>query len=304
MFAALPTSPMILLATDPAAATTEVTEPAFEWMTVTALVLAPLILVFLARSRGWRPPKRHGHFLPTPWRLSPMVGPILFGVSMVLGGIGASIGSSLIAGDASVMTKNVVVMWGGLGGALLACVPAAVIWKDRPAPLNAARPMGWAAGVLAAGLMLLIAIPLVQAVSAIGQFVQTWLSSEAPSNIAHQTLRLMIDSPRDLWWWLLAAGAVIGAPILEEILYRGFIQQSARKVGMGPWSASIITGGLFALMHLSAIPTENRISALSGLAVLGVGLGLLRERTGRLDACIHAHAGFNLFNLALATALT
>ena len=303
MFAALPATPMILLATDPAAATAETTESALEWMTVAALALAPVILVILARSRGWRPPNRHGHFLPTPWRLSPMMGPILFGLSMVLGGVGVDVASSLIATDAPLMTKNAIATWGGLGGALLACLPAAAIWNDRPAPLNAARPMGWVAGILAAGLTLLIAIPLVQAVSAIGQLVQTWFSSEAPSNIAHETLRLMVESPRDLWWWLLAAGAVIGAPILEEILYRGFIQQSARKVGMGPWSASIITGGLFALMHLSAIPTENQISALSGLAVLGLGLGLLREKTGRLDACIYAHAGFNLFNLALATAL-
>ena len=49
---------------------------------------------------------------------------------------------------------------------------------------------------------------------------------------------------------------------------------------------------------------EGRISALSGLFVLAIALGIIRERTGRLDACILAHALFNTFNLLLALATT
>lgn len=303
MFAALPVSPGILLAADPAAAGPETPESSFAWMTVMNLVLAPVILVLLARSQGWRPPSRRGHPLATPWRLSPMVGPMLFGLSLILGGLGVMVASRLIPADASNMWRITLTMWGGIGGSLLGCLPAAVIWKNQVRPIHAARPMRPFSGFLAAGLTLLISIPLVQTVSVLGQLIQEWISSETPSNLAHATLRLMVDAPRDPAWWLLAAGAVIGAPVLEEILYRGFIQQSARKVGLGPWPASIITGSLFAIMHLSAIPDENRISALTSLAVLGVALGLLRERAGRLDACILAHSGFNLFNLLLATAV-
>ena len=54
-------------------------------------------------------------------------------------------------------------------------------------------------------------------------------------------------------------------------------------------------------LHLiRVVPADTRIAGLSGLLVLGVGLGLLREWTGRLDACILVHAIFNVFNLLLA----
>ena len=65
--------------------------------------------------------------------------------------------------------------------------------------------------------------------------------------------------------------------------------------------APVLVGGIFALVHIPALPEDSRIAGLSGLLVLGIALGILRERTGRLLPCILAHMGFNAFNLIIAS---
>ena len=299
MFAVLVPESTILAADELPADTGD---PSLAWITVLAFVLAPIVLLVMARWKGWRPPSADEGPLPTPWRLTPAWGAGLFGCSMITGSLFAGLTLDHIPADASPVMRSAMSVWGGLAGGLLGCLPAAIAWTRHPRVAEAAPvmslPRAWLAGIV----VLFPAIALVTVCTAAGQLIQTWLAGEPPSPLAHATLQLMVEAPRDLAWWLLAAAAILGAPVLEEILYRGFLQQSIRKLGVTPWPAILITAGLFSLMHIPAIPNENRISALAGLMVLGVVLGLLRERTGRLDACIVTHAGFNIFNLALATA--
>ena len=226
----------------------------------------------------------------------------MFALSLITGSLFAGLALELIPEDASATMRSAISIWGGLAGGLLGCLPAAVAWHRHPRVVEAAPIMTASRAWLAGILVLVPAIALVTVSSAAGQLLQTWLAGEPPSPLAHETLQLMAEAPKDLGWWMLAGAAVLGAPILEEILYRGFIQQSVRGIGVGPWPAVVITAGIFSLMHIPAIPSDGRISALAGLTVLGVVLGLLRERTGRVDACIITHAGFNIFNLALANA--
>ena len=102
-----------------------------------------------------------------------------------------------------------------------------------------------------------------------------------------------------MWWWAIALGAVIAAPIVEETLYRGILQQSLRRLGIGRWWAILATTGVFVLMHIPALTYEAMVGSMTALFAAGIIFGWIREQTGRLDASIIAHMLFNAFNLTL-----
>lgn len=272
------------------------------WIPVISYLLTPVVLFGLWRTRFWRPSVD----LATPWRLSAGVSFALFALSIVGGGIVANIVATLIAraGIEDTTLRLAIGTWGGVLGGLLGATPGWVIASQEPRPADGATPVPLGTGLLAGLLGLAIALPPVEAAASLGQAVQQAISGREPDPLAHDTLQVLMSTTPDLGWWLVVGGALIGAPVLEEILYRGFLQQGMRRLGIGPWLATAATAGLFALMHLPALPDEGRISALSGLLVLAIGLGILRERTGRLSPCILAHALFNTFNLLLAITAT
>lgn len=86
--------------------------------------------------------------------------------------------------------------------------------------------------------------------------------------------------------------AVVLAPLFEELLFRGvLLPVLARR--WGPPLGVVASAAVFALAHLS-------LSELAPLFVLGVGLGWLRWRSGRLGASVLMHALWNaltFFNL-------
>lgn len=88
---------------------------------------------------------------------------------------------------------------------------------------------------------------------------------------------------------LLAAVVVVGAPLVEEFVYRGLLQRSASTL-IGPAFGLLGTSVLFALVHFS--PVEYPGLFLAGL-VFGIGVVL----TGRIGPAIVTHAAFNATGL-------
>lgn len=85
--------------------------------------------------------------------------------------------------------------------------------------------------------------------------------------------------------------AIILAPIVEEIIFRGGIY-SFLKSQTTPVSAQIISAALFALMH------GNLMSFLP-LMVIGILLARIYEHSGNIVVPICFHACFNGFNLLI-----
>jgi membrane protease YdiL (CAAX protease family) len=95
---------------------------------------------------------------------------------------------------------------------------------------------------------------------------------------------------------LFVVGAVILAPLVEELLFRGVLLRSLlRKVT--PATAVLVSAIVFALVHLAGDP--NTLPFLPALTGLGVALALVALRTGDLSASIFIHAGFNLTTTVL-----
>ena len=153
--------------------------------------------------------------------------------------------------------------------------------------------IGRAAGL--GGLGLLATWPVVLAVGTLAGYIVMLLGGEA-NPVAHDTLQQLVDSPVTRWTWAVAAFAVIVAPITEEVLYRGMLQEALRSSPFGAWGAIVVTSVLFALMHVG----NSAPHAVAGLFVLSLGFGWVYERSGRLVAPIVMHLGFNAGNFGLA----
>ncbi len=98
----------------------------------------------------------------------------------------------------------------------------------------------------------------------------------------------------------LAAAAVIFliavvAPISEETFFRGFLFGGLRSK-LSLWPAALISGLIFGGIHA---PTG--ITAVVPLALLGVALAWLYDRTGSIGPCILAHMVNNSLALAVAS---
>jgi membrane protease YdiL (CAAX protease family) len=76
---------------------------------------------------------------------------------------------------------------------------------------------------------------------------------------------------------------ILAAPISEEIFFRGFLFGGLRG-RMSFWAAAIVSGTLFGLVHLPTGPAQ-----VPPLAVFGVVLAWLYERTGSLGPPIFMH---------------
>lgn len=79
----------------------------------------------------------------------------------------------------------------------------------------------------------------------------------------------------------------VGAPIVEEIFYRGLFQQALLKRGLPPVAAIGISATVFGLSHFELLQ-------LPALILFGVAAGILAHRAGRLGPAIAAHVAFNM----------
>jgi CAAX protease family protein len=94
-----------------------------------------------------------------------------------------------------------------------------------------------------------------------------------------------------------AVAVAIGAPIAEEIFFRGVLLRALVRRAGEAWGA-VLCGVLFGLAHA----TGTEAAALPALMVFGVILAVLANRTGRLGPGIAAHVAFNGITVLALTA--
>lgn len=106
-----------------------------------------------------------------------------------------------------------------------------------------------------------------------------------------ENVRALTDQATAGWTVLLVMIVVVGAPLIEELVYRGLLQGAAVR-RFGSRLAVPAVAALFALIHFR--PVEY-----PGLAVFGLIVGVSAWRTARLGMPVLIHVAFNATGLAL-----
>lgn len=115
--------------------------------------------------------------------------------------------------------------------------------------------------------------------------VVQWLASRDLSEDLEAPARDLTENARGPGFLFLAVLLVVGAPLVEEIFYRGMLLRSLRRY-LPVWPTIILNGIVFGAVHFEPI-------TLPGLAVFGAVLAWLTIRADRLGPAIVAHAAFN-----------
>jgi len=123
-----------------------------------------------------------------------------------------------------------------------------------------------------------------------------WLNALGIQDEKDTITTRLIEDPTTLTVAGLAVFAVVIAPIVEELFFRGFVFNVMRsKLPVG-WAA-VATGAMFGVVHAFGSP----VGFLLPLALLGTVLCLVYWKTGSLLPCIALHSLNNC--IALSTAL-
>jgi len=125
-------------------------------------------------------------------------------------------------------------------------------------------------------------------VNLLGVAVMTIFPYEGSSESLGPLTRLANSGTLGMIIWLALALGM--APIVEEILFRGYAYAGARR-SLGAAGAGLAVTSVFLLLHV--FETGWYWPALAGIGLLAAVLVILRERTGNLTYCIVCHLGYN-----------
>ncbi|MFI5334114.1 MAG: CPBP family intramembrane glutamic endopeptidase [Chlamydiales bacterium] len=136
-----------------------------------------------------------------------------------------------------------------------------------------------------------IAFPLVVLIAQICDLLlYLFFGVESYEQVAVRFMKTALGSPPLLTAALLTI--IVAAPIIEEWLFRGFLQTFFRKY-LGTKAAILLSAFSFALFHLSTSQGWGNVSLALSLFTFACYLGFIYERQRSLFAPISLHMTFN-----------
>ena len=258
---------------------------------VGVVILAMVVITWLAgRQRSTSPWRK-------PWNLVDIAEVLvvllllLVCASMATAGLREVIGPALSSEttDAILMAVGYL-FWGG-------CTIALIVYRiGRRRRVWELLGLKWhrvAAGVGQGivGFGVVVAL-LAIALSVLGQFGIERIVPLAPK--APLDVFLETRNPLTFAIYFLLVGIV--APVVEEVIFRGFVYPGLRRIMTVP-AAALISALIFASVHI-AVPVGN----LLVIVLVGVVLAYLYERSGSLIAPMVTHAMYNSFVFLLLAA--
>ena len=170
-------------------------------------------------------------------------------------------------------------LWGGYLGVTL--------WATSTKVNGALRDLGVQSRVLDAPVGLVVGVAAQLVVLPLLYLPILELTGRTAEELS-EPARNLADRAGDLPEWVLF-GVIVGAgaPVVEELFYRGLFLRSLRKAGLGGLAAVLLSSLVFAGIHFQPL----QFPGLFAFGVIAAGLTTL---TGRLGPAIWAHVGFNL----------
>jgi membrane protease YdiL (CAAX protease family) len=237
---------------------------------------------------------------PSPPSIGPLVGGLVFLGMLMAGAFGGLLASQFLPETADGETEPLWVsatrLSGSFGAQILFIAACWPVWRpDRARGVPGPRPRSaLTAALLGLGALVLF-WPMVNFTVQAAGFAIELLGGPPAEPVGHETLARLLESPRDVWLWVIGFLVIVPGPILEEILYRGVLQRAVRALVHDRWLGIVGTSLIFSVMHADVAQPQ----AVAGIFVLSLGFGWAYERTGRLIAPIVMHMLFNAANVAL-----
>jgi uncharacterized protein len=177
-----------------------------------------------------------------------------------------------------VQTIAQVPLWGGLAGAVLVATKrkgSGSLRRDFGLEMRWTDiPLGLAAGIVGQIAIVLLVTPLYRALD---------IDTDKVGQTAEKLADRAVTAPDVAFLVVLV---VIGAPVIEELFYRGLVLRAIER-RWGTVVAAIGTAAVFAALHFQ--PYDFPALFLFGLLV-----SWLAVNAGRLGPGIWAHVAFNL----------
>jgi len=210
----------------------------------------------------------------TPAPLGAVDGPAFVALALALF-IGYQLGAALLVSshEPDPLRAIIAIVW---------CLGLTAVFHKRALRAVLRPRVSIAARIWLGLLVLLASLPLVYGLSLA---MQQFGSSDVQPQVEWMTER------KAGWQWMVVL-AVVVAPIVEEVGFRGLLFLGLRRLA-GPRVALVLSSVLFGLVHAQP-------NVIAPLAVFGVFLAYLVEVTGSLLPGIVAHMAFNGMTTALA----
>jgi membrane protease YdiL (CAAX protease family) len=173
-------------------------------------------------------------------------------------------------------------------GFMIVVVGVLIFWRMNLADAFGLRWKQWywvfCAPVVVIGMWVLASLLEVSGYS-------QWILDLVGGDAKQDTVKLLAENKDPLTLGIMAVVACIGAPLAEEVVFRGYIYPAMKRFS-NISVAVIFTGILFGAVH-------GNLAALLPLVVLGIILALAYELTGSLWAPIAIHFCFNAATTAI-----
>lgn len=164
-----------------------------------------------------------------------------------------------------------------IGMIAFTAVAAGFFSSNRRQGLALVRPAGgW-------GVLLLALVPLFA-----GATLWTGIMLMWQPEVAISDLKIFYDLIHSDAVWLIIPVIGIGAPVSEELLFRGFLFSALAKSRLGLTGTSLLTAGLWTAVHAG-----YSIFGLIEVFLIGLYFSWLLVRTGSLWVTIFCHAAYN-----------
>lgn len=255
------------------------------------VLLAGVIVYAIIRSQTTLTWNYEGNVLTRPYGTSDAV--VALGVMGLFGWSALQIGGSeKIAVPAQTLSPAVELI---LGVSMLMFFSFLLVLYMRiyremdPAEMFGLKSLSIPAALgIAAGSFLAVWLVIVVAINVLKTHAFGGVWPDESSQAAVETFR-KAGSP--LYKVLLGMVAVIIAPLMEEIIFRGFLYGVVKRF-TDRWFSMFFTALFFAAVH-------QHVGSLFPLFLLAMGLAIAYEATGCLLVPIFMHAIFNGYNIGV-----
>lgn len=140
-----------------------------------------------------------------------------------------------------------------------------------------------------------ISFPLIVCVNALCELMNRLLFEwEEVDQVAVKFLKLSASSATTVI--ISIAMIILAAPLIEEFLFRGCIQNWIRKY-LGARLAIVLTSIIFSMMHYAPSQAKSNFPLIVSLFLFSLYLGFLYEKTKSLVAPIVLHMTFNTISV-------